>query len=94
MSHLIVDINVPEQAVPGVGDVLAGPPQMPHPSPESLHIAETPGTKLKGDVPLVSHRGELRGHHCVAHLLRWVLGSVPQCGQLDIKFLVIFQNSR
>ena len=71
--HLIVDINVPEQALPGVRDVLAGPPHVTHLTSKSLYIAKTPGAELESDVSLVAHRVQLRSHHSVAALFRWVL---------------------
>ena len=70
---LIVDIDVPEQTLPGVRDVLTGPPQVPHLTAESLNVAETPGAELEGDVPLVSNRFKLRRHHCVTTLLGRIL---------------------
>ena len=71
--HLIVDINVPEQPLPGVSDVLACPPKVAHLTSKSLHIAKTPGAQLESDVSLVAHRVQLRSHHSVAALLRWIL---------------------
>merc|ERR1711973_1050479 len=55
VTHLIVDVDVPEQTLPGVRDVLTGPPQVPHLAAERLNVAETPGAELEGDVPLVSN---------------------------------------
>ena len=73
--HLVIDVNVPEQPMPGVRDILAGPPQVAHLTPKSLNVAKTPGAQLEGDVSLVAHRVQLRSHHSVAALLRWVLQS-------------------
>ena len=80
--HLIVDVDVPEQALPGVRDVLTGPPQVPHLAAERLNVAETPGAELEGDVPLVSNRFKLRRHHCVTTLLGRILSASMMRGRL------------
>ena len=80
---LIVDIDVPEQTLPGVRDVLTGPPQVPHLAAERLNVAETPGAELEGDVPLVSNRFKLRRHHCVTTLLGRVLSASMMSGRLS-----------
>ena len=81
--HLIVDVNVPEQTLPGVRDVLTGPPEVPHLAAESLNVAETPGAELERDVPLVSNRFKLRRHHCVTTLLGRVLSASMMSGRLS-----------
>ena len=81
--HLIVDVDVPEQTLPGVRDVLTGPPEVPHLAAESLNVAETPGAELEGDVPLVSNRFKLRRHHCVTTLLGRILSASMMSGRLS-----------
>ena len=80
---LIVDVDVPEQTLPGVCDVLTGPPQVPHLAAERLNVAETPGAELEGDVPLVSNRFKLRRHHCVTTLLGRVLSASMMSGRIS-----------